>query len=133
MFLNLIYSFSFLYVRLFISLSILLLFFLIMILWFALSSPLLKPKTHFLKPKILCGCGSGEGRRGRGLSSIVAAWVSLFVSLFIFLSLSVISRPFLSLSPLFYLFFSLYLPLNQPSMVEMRCGIHGSVAGFHHP
>ena len=103
-------------------------------LWFfGLHSPLLKPKTHFLKPKILCGGGSDEGRRGRGLSSIVVAWVSLFVSLFIFLSFSLISRPFLSLSPLFYLFFSLYLPLNQPSMVEMRCGIHGSVAGFHHP
>ena len=84
-------------------------------LWFfGLLSPLLKPKTHFLKPKILCGGGSGEGRRGRGLSSIVVAWVSLFVSLFIFLSLSLISHPFLSLSPLFSFFLSIFPWINPP-------------------
>ena len=87
------------------------------------------PKTHFLKPKIPSGGGSGRGRCGRRLSSMVVAWVSLFVSLFIFLSLSLISHPFLSLSPLLF-FFSLYLPLNQPSMVEMWPGTHGSMAGF---
>ena len=88
------------------------------------------PKTHFLKPKIPSGGGSDRGRRGRGLSSMVAAWVSLFVSLFIFLSLSLISYPFLSLSTFFFFFFSLYLPFNQPSMVEMWGGTHGSVATF---
>ena len=43
--------------------------------------------------------------------------------------LSLIPHPFLSLSPLFF-FFSFYLPLNQPSMVEMWRETHESVVGF---
>ena len=37
----------------------------------------------------------------------------------------------LSFSFTSFFFFSLYLPLNQPSMVEMWHETHGSVVGFH--
>ena len=49
------------------------------------------------------------------------------------LPLSFFDLSSLSSSLTSFFFFSLYLPFNQPSMVEMWRGTHGSVAGFHHP
>ena len=78
---------------------------------------------RFLKEGVCVG-----GRRDRCAKPIFSNPKSRLVVTDAFSDLSS-----LSFSLTFFFFFSLYLPLTQPSMVEMWRGTHGSVAGFDRP